>query len=262
MAAAWRLIISSLITIALLLVVGRRPHLPTPRDLALMVAAGIALAAHFGLWMESLYHLNVAPSVTIVDSYPALLAILGRLLFHEDYTRLQLAGATIAMAGVGGLAFYSGSGSLAPPGGDPVLGSLLALAGMLGVATYFTIGKRLREKYTTLEYTAIVYSIAAIAEVLSVKAVGEDLTGYTLQTYMYLVLLALLPMMGGHTIINYLLSRMSLVASTIPILGEPVGAGILAWIILGEPLTLAATLLMAVTLTGIGLVLYGETRRR
>ena len=261
-AASWRLILSSLMTIGVLLVVERRARAPAPRDLALMGVAGMALAAHFGLWMESLYHLNVAPSVTIVDSYPALLAIVGRLFFHEEYTRLQLAGAGVAMAGVGGLAFYSSSGGLAPPGGDPVLGSLLAFAGMLGVAVYFIIGKKLREKYSTFEYTAVVYTIAALAEALAVKTIGESLTGYPAETYLYLVLLAVLPMMGGHTIINYLLARMSLVASTIPILGEPVGAGILAWIILGEPVTPGAAILMAITLSGISLVLYGETRRK
>lgn len=260
-AAAWRLIISAAITLALLALRGR-PRVPEARDLALMALAGVALAAHFGLWMQSLYHLNVAPSVTIVDSYPALLAIVGRLFFREEYTRLQLAGAGVAMAGVAGLAFYSSRGGLAPPGGDPLLGSLLAFAGMLGVAVYFIIGKRLRERYSTLEYTGVVYTAAALAEVLAVWAIGESLTGYRPETYAYLVLLALLPMLGGHTVINYLLARMSLVASTIPILGEPVGAGILAWLILGEPVTPGAAALMAVTLAGIGLVLYGETRRR
>lgn len=55
--------------------------------------------------------------------------------------------------------------------------------------------------------------------------------------------------------INYLLARMSLLAATIPVLGEPVGASLLAWAILGEPVTLVEAGWMLLTLAGISLVL-------
>jgi len=260
-AATWRLALGSLLTILLLLAlergVGRLRGAP-PRDLALMALSGAALALHFGFWMMSLSHLSVAASVTIVDSYPALLAIVGRLFFGERYTARQLAGAALAMLGVAGLALHAGSEGLAPPGGNPVLGALLSFLGMLAVAAYFAIGKGLRGRYTTLEYTAVVYATAAIVAAAISLAWGVQLAGYNPETYIYLALLAVLPMLGGHTLINYALGRLSLLAATVPVLGEPVGASILAWIILGEPLTPGEAILMAVTLTGIALVLLGE----
>ena len=261
-AASWRLILSALLT-WLLLALARQP---LPRlglgSLALMAASGAALALHFGLWMMSLFHLNVAVSVTIVDSYPALLAVAGIVLFGEKPDKLQVAGAAIAMLGVAVLAAYSADAGNVPEGGDPVLGSLLAFAGMLAVATYFIIGKRMRAEYTTLQYTAIVYSIAALVGSAITRGLGHPLTGYDPTTYVYLTLLAILPMLGGHTVINYALARLSLLAATIPILGEPVGAAILAWIILGERITPVEALLMAAVIAGLGLVLYGEEKRR
>ncbi len=265
-AATWRLALGALFTAALLALLyaagrHRRPVIPGGRDLLLAAASGAALALHFDLWMVSLFHLSVALSVTVVDSYPAVLAAVGRLVFGERYTPRQLAGAFLAMAGVAGIAWYTGRGAPAPEGGDPALGFALALGGMLVVAAYFSIGRGLRERYTTLEYTLPVYSVAALVSASLTYAVGERLTGYQAEVYAYLALLALLPMLGGHTLINYALGRLTLLAATVPVLGEPVGAAILAWLVLGEPVTLQEAALMAVTLAGIALVLAGEGRR-
>lgn len=264
-AATWRLALGAALTIALLIALQRGMgglRRASPRDLALMSASGVALALHFGLWMMSLHHLSVAASVTIVDSYPAVLALVGRVIFGELYTNKQLAGAALAMAGVAALALHASSEGLAPPGGDPLYGSILSFLGMLAVASYFTIGKGLRGRYTTLEYTAIVYATAALTAAGISAFWGIQLSGYKPETYLYLILLALLPMLGGHTLINYALGRLSLLAATVPVLGEPVGASILAWVILGEPLTPGEAALMAVTLGGIALVLIGEEEKR
>lgn len=165
-AATWRLVLSTILTASILAAAyalgsHRRPSLPQGMDLLLSIASGTALALHFDLWMASLFHMSVAMSVTVVDSYPAVLALVGYRVFRERYTPLQLLGAFAAMAGVAGIAFYSSHGASSPPGGDPLKGFLLAFAGMLAVAAYFSIGKGLRQRYTTLEYTLPVYGSAA-----------------------------------------------------------------------------------------------------
>ncbi|MCE4624290.1 MAG: DMT family transporter [Desulfurococcales archaeon] len=260
-AATWRLIIGSALTLVLAILSGQIPHSWDRTELLLASASGVALALHFGLWMMSLKHLPVGISVTIVDSYPALLAIVGSRLFNETYTGVQLVGAGLAMLGVAALAMHSSSSGLAPAGGNPLLGSVLSFSGMIAVAVYFIIGKRLRRSRGTFEYTLIAYTVAALAGALICGASGLSLTGYTRTTYVYLLLLGLLPMLGGHTVINYVLKRLSLLSATIPVLGEPVGASILAYIILHEPLDKASILLMALTLTGIALTLLGEQRK-
>ncbi len=260
-AATWRLVISSIITLVFLFLIDRKARIPEPVDILWMSISGFALAMHFGLWMMSLHYINVAPSVTIVDSYPALLAIAGRVLFGERSRKPQISGAIIAMLGVAGLAFYSNNRTLAPPGGDPLMGSLLAFGGMIAVAIYFIIGKSMRNRYSTLIYTGMVYSIASIISILISISMGQQLMGYSARTTAYLVLLGVLPMLGGHTIINYALARLSLLSATIPILGEPVGAGILAWALLGEPLYPGEIALMGITLVGISLVLAFEPQQ-
>ncbi|MEB3773600.1 MAG: DMT family transporter [Desulfurococcales archaeon] len=253
-AASWRLLLSAILT--WLMLAGRVSRLPGGRDLVLMLISGVGLALHFDLWMLSLSYTSVAVSVTIVDSYPALLAVAGRTLFREEYTRIQYIGAALAMAGV---VLLSSQGGFRV---EDLKGPLLAFGGMLGVAVYFIAGKELRKRYTTLEYTGIVYMIAALVSILLTRMIGARLTGYTLEAWIYLILLAIIPMLGGHSILNYLLKRLSLLATTVPVLGEPVGASILAYLILGEHVGLETAAFMAITLAGIGLTLLGEASRR
>ncbi len=255
-AATWRLAISALITLALLSLRGWEGPRPGARDLALMLVAGVGLALHFDLWMLSLAYTSVAVSVTIVDSYPALLAVAGRLLLGERYTPIQYLGAVIAMVGVMLLAT---GGRLSSPTG--MLGPLLAFGGMIGVGVYFIVGKVLRARYSTLAYTGVVYTIAALVSAMLSLMIGVELWGYSAWSWTLLALLALLPMMGGHTLLNYLLKRLSLLATTVPVLGEPVGATILAALLLGETVGLETVVFMGVTLAGIGLTLAGEGRR-
>ncbi len=263
-AATWRLIFSSLLTLAFVATSRElRDELAkiSRRDVALMVLSGLMLALHFDLWMTSLQHLSVAASVTIVDSYPAVLALVGYTLFKERYSAMQLAGAGVAIAGITLLSLHSSGGGITPPGGNPVLGVAASFSGMLAVATYFSIGKDVRARLSTATYTGVVYASGALFSMAATFLLRKPLTGFQAETWMYLALLALLPMLGGHTVINYLLSRLSLLASTAPILGEPVGASILAMIVLDEPLEGATAAYMAITLSGIGMVVLGEKRR-
>ncbi len=259
-AATWRCIFSSILTWALFFGFhGFRPSFSFKLwDLVLMAFSGVALGFHFALWMHSLAHINVAASVTIVDSYPAILALVGRLLLLESYSVPQYLGALTAIIGVAGLSTASYTGQLAPPGGDPVYGGLLAFGGAVAVAVYFTIGRAMRKKYSTVEYTAIVYSMAALTTIVLSIAWDVKLSGYEVKAWALLILLALIPMLGGHTLVNYVLGRLSLLASTVPILGEPVGATILAFLILREPVTLPIIAFMAITLSGISLTLLWE----
>lgn len=264
--ALWRLILSSTITWLLLVVTGfSLPKLlSNPRDLALMSISGLSLALHFMLWMHSLAHLNVAASVTIVDSYPALLAIMGRFLLREVYSIPQYLGSFIAFLGILGLSIESYEGELAPPGGNPLYGVILALGGMVTVSIYFVIGRLLRVKYSTLEYTAVVYTTGSLASLVLTAISGVEVVVLNPTAWVILVLVALIPMLGGHTLINFVLGKLTLLASTVPVLGEPVGATILAYIILGEPITGGTLAFMAITLSGIALVLLwerGEVKR-
>jgi drug/metabolite transporter (DMT)-like permease len=60
----------------------------------------------------------------------------------------------------------------------------------------------------------------------------------------------------GHTLLNYILRHMRALSVTTGVLGEAVGASILAYLILNQLLPIQAYFFMFVVLSGIALVLW------
>jgi drug/metabolite transporter (DMT)-like permease len=65
-------------------------------------------------------------------------------------------------------------------------------------------------------------------------AAGESPFGYQPKTYIWLLLLALLPQLIGHSIYNWSLRFFPAAIVAVTTLGEPIGSSILAFFILKE----------------------------
>lgn len=113
-------------------------------------------------------------------------------------------------------------------------GNLLALAGAAAGACYVMIGRRLRAKVSLLSYIFVVYSMAAVVLLIVMFASGASPFGYSPLTYLWFVLLALVPQLIGHTTFNWALGYLSAAFVAITLLGEPIGTTFLAYLILNE----------------------------
>jgi drug/metabolite transporter (DMT)-like permease len=255
--AAWRLLLSVLFIAVVLLV--RRSPLPrlSLRDWLLAAASGVFLALHFWSWIASLDLTTISSSVVLVSTQPVFVAMLSGIFLGEAATRRQWLGIVIAVTGAVVIAW--GDFALGP---DAVLGDLLALAGAVFVSIYYVIGRRLRMQLDLWWYIGIIYGMAAVVLVVAaVLAPGVSMTGYEAQDWLVFGALAAGPMMLGHTLVNYALRYVRAYLANLALLGEPVGATLIAWLLptIGEvpgPQTLVGGLLI---LGGIGLTLL---RRR
>jgi drug/metabolite transporter (DMT)-like permease len=249
--AAWRLIISTIFIGVVLLI--RRQPMPRlgRRDWGLALVAGIFLAAHFWSWIASLELTTVASSVVLVSTQPVFVALLSGALLGEAATRRQWSGILVAVAGAAVIA--RGDFGL---GRDALLGDLLALAGAVFVSIYYVIGRRLRTVLDLWWYIGVIYGIAAVVLLAAAAAMpGVPLTGYASQDWLVFVALAAGPMMLGHTGVNYALRYVRAYVANLALLGEPVGATLIAWLLPGiaevpGPQTLVGG---ALILAGIGL---------
>ncbi len=192
-------------------------------------AAGLALALHFATWIASLSYTSIASSVLLVNTAPLFTLVLSRLFLRERIARVVLLAIPIALLGAALIALGDWSGS---PGS--LLGNLLALAGAVTVAAYQVIGRGLRDALPLDAYVLGVWATAAAVLAALALALGTPLTGYAPRTWLVLVALALVPTIGGHGLVNR--SLRSLPAPTVGLflLGEPVGASILAFLVFGE----------------------------
>ncbi len=256
--AAWRVALSVLF-IAIVVVArdrGRSIRAMSRRDWVLALGAGFFLAAHFWSWITSLSYTTVASSVVLVSTQPVFVAILSVAFLKESPSRRQWLGIGVAVLGAGVI----GWGGFAR-GPEPLLGDLLAVAGAVFVACYYVIGRGVRQRLDLWSYIAVVYGVAA-ALLLFGAAVHPNvaLTGYPGTDWLVFLALAAGPMMIGHTGVNYSLRYLPAYVANLALLGEPIGATLLAWWLPGirEPPTLQLVLGGSLVLLGIGM---GMVRR-
>jgi drug/metabolite transporter (DMT)-like permease len=218
----------------------------------LAAASGAFLAIHFAAWVTSLEYTSVTSSVVLDATSPMWVAIGSWLLLRERMTRPVILGLIVAVAGslVIGLGDMTQGTSSAP-----LLGNSLALLGALMVTGYWLIGRRVRGSLSLVPYVAIVYSMAAVVLLIMVAGARQPLTGYDTTTYVWLVLLALVPQLVGHSSFNWALARLPAVFVAVATLGEPIGATVLAYFLLSETPTTIRMFGAALVLAGIAVTL-------
>jgi len=258
--AALRLTIASLVLVPFALT-GHRTELRslTRNDLTLGLLSGLFLSIHFATWITSLEYTTIASSVVLVSTGPLWVALLAPLFLREPLTRPVLIGMALALVGgivIGMSDSCTWNNGLSCPSLNQVLhgralfGNFLALIGALMVAGYLMIGRKLRIKISLVPYVFVVYSTAAICLLAFMLIAGESPFGYSPMTYLWIVLLALIPQLIGHSTYNWALAHLPAAFVAITTLGEPIGSAILAYFILQETPT-------AAILTGGVLILIG-----
>jgi drug/metabolite transporter (DMT)-like permease len=119
------------------------------------------------------------------------------------------------------------------------------------VSAYLLCGRFVRARLSLSAYVGLVYGCAALVLITGCLLFQLPLFGYATQDYIVLILLALIPQVLGHTILNWALAYMSPTLVALVILGEPVGAALLAWAFLNEPVVWFQGIGAVCLLTGI-----------
>jgi len=242
--AAVRLTLASLV-LAPLALARHKPELSslTRREVGLGLLSGFFLALHFATWISSLEFTSVASSVVLVSTTPLWVALLSPLVLREHINRMTVIGLILALLGgtVVGLSesCQLQNGLACPPfsefvRGQALWGNFLALAGAWMGAGYLLIGRRLRAKMSLIPYIFVVYGMAAVSLIVIMLAAGQTPFGYAPINYLWLLLLALVPQLLGHSTFNWALRYLPASFVAVTLLGEPIGSTILAFLILRE----------------------------
>jgi len=242
--AAFRLTLATLLLLPWLLVRERASLRRLSRaQVAWNVFSGVLLAIHFASWITSLEYTSVASSVVLVSTAPLFVAMLSPVTVREPLTRNLLFGLLFALAGstlVGMSDACVVEKGLACPSleqffsGTAIKGDALALIGAIAGSGYILIGRYLREKVDLVPYISIAYGSAAVCLVVAGLSAGYSAAGYPARTYLWFILLAVVPQILGHSTLNWALRHLPAAFVSISLLGEPVGSSVLAFAILGE----------------------------
>ncbi len=240
--AAYRLAIAAVLFLPIG-VRGLRNSRVTGRGLMLSALSGVMLAGHFATWITSLEHTSVAASVALVTTNPLWLVLISWMITRRFPGRRIMTGVLVAVSG-GILIGVDGAG-----GGEAgASGNMLALAGAVLVSVYMLMTRAAQKSgLSVAAHAGISYMTAAIVLAPLPLMLGLPYQPYTADTYFWIVLLAIIPQLVGHTGINYALNSLDPALVSTLILLEPVIAGLLALFLFGEVpglLTVAGALVL------------------
>ncbi len=263
--AALRMVFSSLILLPFVLASAEtRAELArvSRGDLRLLALSGLFLALHFFLWISSLSFTGVTSSVVFVTTNPLWVALYAIVFMKRRISRAFWLGLGVSILGG---AIIGGRDALA--GGPRWQGDILALGGAVAIAGYFIVGSKLRGRLSLLAYVFPVYACAAIFLWIAAFASGASLTGHGWESYLACFAMALVCQLIGHSLFNWALKHLEAMVVTVAVLGEPVGASILALVILRERAVSVEIIGGTAILAGILIVLHfspeaSETRKR
>ncbi len=195
----------------------------TRKEGLLLLLSGLALGLHFAVWITSLFYTTISNSVLIVATQPVFVLVMEALFLRQKIKSRAIIGMIIAVLGIAVIS--QGDFDL---GRKYIIGDFLALAGAIFAAIYLLIGRHLRANLDNLSYIFPVYSLAAIVLLILSLYSRENLTDYPLNTWLIFLLLALIPTIIGHSLYNWLLKFVPAHMVAMTILGEPIGATLLA----------------------------------
>ena len=194
-----------------------------------LVASGVALALHFATWTFSLSYTSVASSVLLVNTAPVFTLGLSWVFLGETVPPLVVGAILAALAGAALIAAGDWTGAA-----HSLTGAALAVTGAVTLSLYHVIGRGLRRALPLEAYVLAVWSIAALTLAALGVCTRASLFGQPPRALVWLLALALIPTLAGHGLVN--LSLRALPAPTVGLflLGEPVAATALAYLVFGE----------------------------
>jgi drug/metabolite transporter (DMT)-like permease len=235
MIATYRLTIASVILLAVCKFKGTRFKNIEKKDMLLSLLGGLFLAFHFVLWISSLKYTSVSSSIVLGTTNPIFVGIFSYLFLKEKQNielifgiALSFLGSAMIAIGDSGIQFV-GTGAK-----NPLIGDGLALASAVVASGYLIVGSKVRARLDVLIYVTLVYTMGAILLILVSIIQGIPFGGYRPSSYIYMVLLAIVPQLIGHTSINWALKHLKTSMIAITILGDPIGATFLAYVLFEE----------------------------
>lgn len=253
-----RLLLASALLLPAWISLVRQPSVPR-RSLWLSAISGIALALHFATWFTSLAYTTVTASTVLVTLGPVWTAVIGTWLGIERLSGRSWFGILLALAGALIIGFSDSQSGAVATASNPVLGDLLAFAGGILAAIYRLLGRTAQRGGLAIgAYSAVAYGVGGLLLLPGPALFGFPfgLSAYTQHNsafYLWLVVLAVVPQLVGHTSTNWAVRWFSPTLISLLVLFEPVASSTLAWILFGEVAGPAVWLGGVVVLAGVAL---------
>lgn len=223
--ALWRTAMVAAILAPTLLTKAKRPQ---GKDLIWTAGAGLCLALHFWAWFASLQHTTVMRSTVLVCLTPVWAGLIEWFRGRDRPSLGFWMGISVALIGVLGMS------ALHEEGAGSLWGDGLALLGGILAAIYLTIGRVVRQRVDIGPYGAAICGSCALWLLIAALAMGAPIEPPTMAAWGVLLAMALGPQLMGHVGFNFAVRYIPAAVVGAVVLLEPVGATVLATLVLDE----------------------------
>jgi drug/metabolite transporter (DMT)-like permease len=233
--AAWRLILA-LPLLALWSAVEQRRD-PSPVDakrgrVALLGWAGLWFGLDLITWHAGIVRTSAANATFLANLTPVLL-VAGTWIATRKLPEGRLV-VTVLIALAGAFLMSGGAPGLNP---QMIKGDLLSALTAVWYALYLLTVARLRDKYRASTIMLDSTMVAAAVTLLAVAISGERFwPPMTLSAWLPLIVLGAVSHVGGQGLLAWALGRVAAPVAGVIILVQPVVAGLIGWVWLGEAL--------------------------
>ena len=222
-----------------------------------LVFAGFFLAAHFITWIASIQMTTIASSIFLESTHPFFGLILSVLVLKE-FPRLTIIPAFfVAFLGMFFIVYSDWNIE-----NSKTLGDLLAISSALFLALYLLIARFNRDKVDLIYYLIYVYGFAAIFCAVYILFNNLSFVGYSWNSWIFLLLLALGPNLIGHSLLNWASRKIEIYKVNLMLLLEPVLATLMAIIFIYEFPKINFYLGAALIIFSLIFITYFEKKRK
>lgn len=216
------------------------------REIATVSLPGVVLGAELALWHISLHLTSVANSTLLVNLAPVFVVLYSWLVLDKAPKRIFLLALAATILGVvllQGGSFSAGAGT--------IRGDAIALSAAVLYAAYVLMLEKARKNFSAPIIMMWSTSAAAISILPFAWATEPALLPATIAGWSILFGLSWVSQAGGQSLIAHALAWLPASFSSLTLLLQPAVAAMLAWMVLGEALTLIQCLGGVIILAGI-----------
>jgi drug/metabolite transporter (DMT)-like permease len=250
----WRMWIATIVISAVAIGTDRRP---SRADVRRCMPMGVLFGLNICAFFISIQYLSISITLIIGALTPVVALPIAVLAMGERLTPLKAMCALTAVAGVVGAVLTAPSGANAS---NRSIGYVYSVASMLIWVGYLLVSKRARREVETVRLMWVVTVTGAITLSFIAVATRAPLGSMHGAGWLWVTLLSVGPGLAGHGLFAWAQPRVDSSVSTVLIQGEPVGASIIAWVFLGQTMTVGQALSMAVVLAALCVLAYREAR--
>ncbi len=166
----------------------------------LVIAAGFFFILNLYLLFVSLEYTSVLVTSVMRRTTPLWVIWLEIIFLGAVFTRSVWVG--LACSLVGSVMVGLGSSTAIGAGSNPLWGAMLALFGSVSIGLYLLVGRRFSRYLSSVAYSWLVFTAAAIMALLATLVTQIPLTGYSLTAYIWIIIVTIVTQFLGHIPIN------------------------------------------------------------